>query len=207
MNKIFRSLSTACAILLLTAACSSKKVPVVNQDFIEPGGIVQKGTTRLQLIGKPLKVGMILPDTVLVDAFTMGEFSFSQVKGNVAVISIVPSIDTRVCELQTHYLAEEGDRLPESVLRVTVSRDTPFAQKRFAEASKLTDIKYLSDYREGAFGMATGLLIDKNRLLARGVLVLDKTGKVQYMQIVSQLGELPDMEKAFDFAGKLAEQD
>ncbi|MDD3620073.1 MAG: redoxin family protein [Desulfobulbaceae bacterium] len=116
----------------------------------------------------------------------------------------VRSLDTRVCEEQTHYLGEEGDRLPDTILRITVSRDTPFAQKRFAEEAKLTDILYLSDHREGSFGMATGLLIDETRLLARGVLVVDREGTVRYMQIVSQLGELPDMEKAFDIAIDLA---
>ncbi len=208
MNTIIHSFSIAIVIMLLNAGCSMNTAPVViNHDSIQPGGIVKRGEQQFQLIGEPLQVGMKMPSVSLVDASTMQEFSFDQLQGKVAVISIVPSIDTRVCELQTHYLGEEGDKLPDNIFRVTVSRDTPFAQKRFAQAAHLTDIQYLSDHREGSFGMATGLLIDKNRLLARGVLVLDKTGTVQYMQIVSQLGELPDMEKAFAFATALAGQE
>jgi len=207
MNKTLYGVSAVFLMLLLVAACANKKTGiVVNQDFIQPGSIVHRGEQQFQLIGTPLTVGMVLPDTVLVDGFTMNEFTFSRVRGKVAVVSIVPSLDTKVCEEQTHYLGEEGDRLPDSIARITVSRDTPFAQKRFAEEAKLTDIQYLSDHREGLFGMATGLLIDQTRLLARGVLVVDTTGTVRYMQIVSQLGELPDMEKAFDFAIGLARQ-
>jgi thiol peroxidase len=193
--------------LLLFTACADKKARiVVNNDSIQPGSVVHKGSQQFQLIGTPLKVGMTLPETILMDGFTMKEFSFSKIRNKIAVVSIVPSIDTKVCEAQTHYLGEEGDRLPATIVRITVSRDTPFAQKRFAEAARLTDIQYVSDHRDASFGMATGLLIDKTRLLARGVLVIDKSGMVQYMQIVSQLGELPDMEKAFDFAIRLSQQ-
>lgn len=194
-------------ILLLITACSAKAPRiVVNKDYIQPGSIVKRGTQEFQLIGNPLQEGMVLPETGLIDASTMEEFTFSQIRGKVAVVSIVPSIDTRVCEAQSHYLGEAGDRLPAGVLRMTISRDTPFAQKRFAREGKLNDIQFLSDYREAAFGMATGLLVDDSRLLARGVLVINTSGRVQYMQIVSQLGELPDMEKAFDAAMELAEQ-
>lgn len=207
MTKTVRLLTVAACILLSVMACTAKiQSLTVNRDSIAPGGMVHKGAQQLQLLGDPLQVGRELPDTVLVDAFTMEEFSFSQIKGKTALVSIVPSIDTKVCEAQTHYLGEEGDRLPDSILRITVSRDTPFAQKRFAEAAKLTDIRYLSDYREGAFGMATGLLVEQIKLLARGVMVVDRSGTVQYMQIVPQLGELPDMEKAFDAALRVSEQ-
>jgi thioredoxin-dependent peroxiredoxin len=207
MKKIFCLVFLAVIIPACIISCAIGTTPLaVNTDYVQPGTIVKRGEQELHLMGTPLREGMTLPDTVLVDAFTMEEFTFSRIRGRVAVVSIVPSIDTRVCEEQTHYLGEEGDRLGNNILRITVSRDTPFAQKRFAEEAKLTDIRYLSDYREGSFGMATGLLIDETRLLARGVLVVDKEGTVRYMQIVSQLGELPDMERAFDIAIDLAGQ-
>lgn len=205
MKKFFCLVFGAVIVPVFIISCAIGTAPLtVNTDYVQPGTMVKRGEQELHLIGSPLREGMKLPDTVLVDAFAMEEFTFSRIRGSVAVVSIVPSIDTRVCEEQTHYLGEEGDRLPDNILRITVSRDTPFAQKRFAEEAKLTDIRYLSDHREGAFGMATGLLIDETRLLARGVLVIDADGTVRYMQIVSQLGELPDMEKAFDTAIDLA---
>ena len=75
---------------------------------------------------------------------------------NVLFLSIVPSVDTKVCEAQTHYLGEEGDVLPSTVKRIVISRDTPFAQARFSKEAKLEDVQYLSDYKEGTFGRSTG---------------------------------------------------
>jgi thiol peroxidase len=128
---------------------------------------------------------------------TMKEVDLSQERGRVLFLSIVPSIDTRVCEAQTHYLGEEGDKLPPGVQRITISRDTPFAQKRFTREAKLTDIQYLSDYKEGDFGRSTGLLMDGFKLLARSVILVDKHGVVRYIQVVPEMTHLPDMEGAF----------
>ena len=111
---------------------------------------------------------------------------------------------TKVCEEQTHYLGEEGDNLPATIKRITISRDTPFAQRRFAEEADLDDIQYLSDYKAGEFGKSVGLLIDGPMLLARSVILVDKQGVVQYIQVVPEVTHLPDMEKAFGVATELA---
>lgn len=201
-KNIIYTLATLVA-LLFSQGCAQKSSLVVNTDSVQPGGIIQKGDTKLQLIGTPVEVGKPFPDVTLTDSFTMKPFSIKDLHGKVVVLSIVPSIDTKVCEEQTHYLGEEGDRLGDDIVRVTISRDTPFAQKRFAEAAKLTDIKYLSDHRDASFGMATGLLIDRNRLLARSVLIVDKEGILRYFQVLPQITQLPDMERAFDVATAL----
>ncbi|MEW6428888.1 MAG: redoxin family protein [Thermodesulfobacteriota bacterium] len=185
------------AVLLLTQACAKGPAMTVNRDTVAPGGSVTRGGKELALLGTPLAVGSPLPAVDLVDAMSKEDVDLSTVRGQVLLVSLVPSLDTRVCEEQTHYLGEEGDRLPPTVRRITISRDTPFAQERFAREAKLTDLTYLSDYKEGAFGMATGLLVDNLRLLARGILLVDKKGVVRYLQIVPALGELPDMETAF----------
>jgi thiol peroxidase len=119
------------------------------------------------------------------------------------LISLVPSIDTKVCEAQTHYLGVEGARLPEGIERITISRDTPFAQKRFADEAKLNNITFLSDYRDGSFGRATGLLLDDLMLLSRSVIVVDGNGVVRYIQVVPELSHLPDLEAAFSKAESL----
>jgi thiol peroxidase len=128
---------------------------------------------------------------------TMKEVDLNDYRGSVLFLSIVPSIDTKVCEAQTHFLGEEGDVLPATIKRIAISRDTPFAQARFAKEADLEDIHYLSDYKEGAFGRSTGLLIDGPRLLARSVLIVDKQGIVRYIQVVPDITHLPDMDKAF----------
>jgi thiol peroxidase len=160
---------------------------------------------HFKLLGSPLSVGKPLPPVPLVEAMTMKEVDLSKEKGSVLFLSIVPSIDTRVCEAQTHYLGEEGDKLPQGIQRITISRDTPFAQKRFAREAKLMDIRYLSDYKEGAFGRATGLLMDGLKLLARSVIVVDKKGIIQSIQVVPEMTHMPDMERAFHKAVQLLE--
>jgi thiol peroxidase len=96
--------------------------------------------------------------------------------------------------------------LPDLVQRITISRDTIFAQKRFAKEAKLTDIRYLSDHREGAFGNSTGLLMDGLKLLARAVVLVDMRGKVRYIQVVPEITHMPDMEAAFQEAIQLARE-
>jgi thiol peroxidase len=114
-------------------------------------------------------------------------------------LGIVPSIDTKVCEEQTHYLEEKGDHLSPNVKRITISRDTTFAHQRFAEEAKLTNIIYLSDYQEARFGLATGLLAEDLRLLPRSIIITDQTGMVRYIQVVPKQSHLPDMENVLVF--------
>jgi thiol peroxidase len=109
-----------------------------------------------------------------------------------------------VCEEQTHYLGEQGDKLPPQVKRITISRDTPFAQKRFSEEARIMNIRFHSDYKEGEFGRATGLLIEESRLLARSVILVDREGVVRYVQVVPEISNLPDMDTAFEKALELA---
>ncbi|MGW8193346.1 MAG: thiol peroxidase [Desulforhopalus sp.] len=197
-------------VFVLTVAftgCTAKQPSLpVDTKSVSPGTAVQKKGETLALIGTGIEVGRHLPDTSLVDAATMKPVNLNDYRGSVLFLSIVPSIDTKVCEAQTHYLGEEGDKLPSAVKRITISRDTPFAQERFAEEAKLEDIEYLSDYKEGTFGRSVGLLMDGPRLLARSVIVVDKEGVVRYIQVVPEITHLPDMEKAFTEAENLAAQ-
>ena len=108
-----------------------------------------------------------------------------------------------VSEKQTHILSEENKGLNKIANLITISRDLPFAQKRFATKTKMQNITFLSDYRDAQFGKSTGLLIKENRLLARAIIILDSKGIVRYLEIVSELSKLPDMEKAMAFARSL----
>ncbi len=189
--------------LLLTACYNKQPDILVRYDSVTPGTEVARKGTQLSLIGTGIRVGETLPETALVETGTMKTINLNDYKGSVLFLSIVPSIDTKVCEAQTHYLGEEGDDLPPSIKRITVSRDTPFAQARFAEEANLEDITYLSDYKAGDFGRSTGLLIDGPQLLARSIVLVDKQGIVRYIQVVPDITNLPDMEKAFSKAREL----
>jgi len=151
------------------------------------------------LVGDTVKVGDALPVASLIGE-GLKPASDALFKGKVSVVSVVPSIDTAVCEKQTHILSEENGGLDASANLITISRDLPFAQRRFAREAKIGNLIFLSDYRDAGFGRAAGLLIDENRLLARAVMVLDREGVVRYLEVVPDLGQLPDMKKAFEFA-------
>ena len=191
-------------VLALGFGCAGFKAKIpMESKSVDPGTSVTRGEARFQLLGTPISTGKSLPSVNLVDAMAMKDVDLSKEKGAVLFLSIVPSLDTPVCEEQTHYLGEEGEKLPKEIRRITISRDTPFAQKRFAKEARLTHLQYLSDYKEGEFGRSTGLLIEKTMLLARSVVLVDKKGTVRYIQVVPEITRLPDMEKAFQKAMEL----
>jgi thiol peroxidase len=140
----------------------------------------------------------------LVEAMSMRNVDLSKERGSVLLLSIVPSLDTPVCEEQTHGLGERGNALPPNVKRIVISRDTPFAQKRFAKEAKLTNLQYLSDYKQGDFARSTGLLTEGLMLFARSVIIVDKKGIVQYIQVVPEMSHLPDLDRAFEKTKELA---
>ncbi len=192
--------------LVFGCATTQPKIPL-DLASVQPGTQVALRGNPVKLLGSPIAVGKPLPPVELVDAMTMKEVDLSKDRNSILFLSIVPSLDTPVCEEQTHYLGEKGNVMPKDVKRITISRDTPFAQKRFAKEAKLTDIQYLSDYKQGDFGRSTGLLTEGPMLLARSVVLVDKQGFVRYIQVVPEMSHLPDMEKAFEKAMKLAKGD
>ena len=191
------------ATALLTACATNQGSVIVDTESVFPGTQVSKKGENLPLTGTAIEIGQRMPETELVDMKTMKAIDLDDYRGSVLFLSIVPSIDTAVCEAQTQYLGEEGDVLPATINRITISRDTPFAQARFAKEAKLEDVHYLSDYKEGAFGRSTGLLIDGPRLLARSVVLVDKQSIVRYIQVVPDITHLPDMDNAFNKAIEL----
>lgn len=193
---------TAFSLLLMLAGCTSfftTAIPVDRTSVLPGGTVISRGAPQ-RLIGTPLAVGQALPSSYLLSDASLTTTDLNVFKGKVVLISIVPSIDTTVCEAQTHYLGEQGRRLPNDIVRLTISRDTPFAQKRFAHEARLDDITFLSDYRDASFGRSTGLLLEESLLLARAVAVVDRKGIVRYLQVVPDMGHLPDMEAAFRVA-------
>jgi len=191
--------------LFFLSACAAGSADIaVEKGSVAPGSTVAREGMGIKLLGKPVAIGGTLPSVYLVDAMTMQRVDLSKdMRGFILFVSIVPSLDTAVCEAQTHYLNDHGDKLPGEAKMITISRDTPFAQKRFAKEAKIKDIQFLSDYKEGAFGRATGLLMDSIMLLARSVIIVDKDGKVRYIQVVPEITHLPDMERAIEEVQKL----
>ena len=156
----------------------------------------------LTLMGEKMQVGQALP-TVLLPDLGLKMIGLQSFKGKVTILSIVPSLDTPTCDKQTHMLSEENKGLDQTANLVTISRDLPFAQKRFAKEANIHNIQFLSDYRSAKFGKSTGLLIEESRLLTRAIIVLDRDGVIRYLEVVPELAQLPKMEKALEFAQSL----
>jgi len=157
---------------------------------------------ELPLSGAPIEVG----DTLRSAQVTKEDLSLSTLNGlnnPIRIINIVPSLDTKVCEQQTHYLSEKNQGLDQQVQLITISVDTPFAQKRFAQEANIDNVLFLSDYRGGEFGKTHGLLLEGPHVLARAVMVVDQHNILRYMQVTPDLGKLPDMEAAFHEARRL----
>jgi thiol peroxidase len=182
-----------------------KNMTVADGSVIAGEGqkVLYKGSP-LVLSGTGIKVGDTLREVQLTqtDLSPMG-ITDTKGKGKVRIISVVPSLDTPVCEQQTHYLSEKNKGLDKMVELVTVSIDTPFAQKRFAQEAHIANVTFLSDYREAEFGKTYGLLLNGPHILARTVMVVDAHNTVRYLQITPELTQLPDLDEAFAVAKSL----
>ena len=151
----------------------------------------------MTLLGNELKVGDQAPNFTL-HYFEGGlkTLTNQDLAGKPTIISIVPSLDTGVCQIQTKRFNQELGGLGEQVNVVTVSRDLPFAQNRFCGAEDIRNMKVGSDYQAGEFGNAWGVMIDELKLLARAVYVLDSNGKVVYGEIVPEVTSEPNYDAA-----------
>jgi thioredoxin-dependent peroxiredoxin len=121
----------------------------VTNKSVNPGADITWVGKQTRLIGTGhLQVGSVLP-TVQLTNLKMEQTPLGR-PGQVVVIDTIPSIDTPVCDRQTHILGS-ATSLDPSVQRMTISLDLPYAQRRFAEEAKIANIDFLSDYRAGEF--------------------------------------------------------
>lgn len=149
----------------------------------------------LTLMGPELKIGDTAPNFQLL-ANDLSVVTLQQFKGKTKLLSVVPSLDTPVCDLQTKRFNQEASKLPSEVAVLAVSMDLPFAQARWCGTAGADKIKSLSDHREGAFGKAYGVLIKELRLLSRSIFVIGSDDKIKYVEYVKEITEHPNYEKA-----------
>jgi thiol peroxidase len=148
-------------------------------------------------------VGQSAPDFSLTGT-DMKPVSLGDSSGKVRVVSVVPSVDTGVCSLQTARFNHEMDSLPENVVGITVSVDTPFAQKRWCAAEGAEKMQMLSDFKDHSFGKDYGLYIEGAGINARAVLIIDADGKVAYTQLVPEISQEPNYDEVLQKARELA---
>ncbi len=168
-----------------------------------PASVTLKGNP-VALNGDLPQVGDTAPDFTLT-ANDLSKVSLHDLKGKVVIISAVPSIDTPVCSIETARFNRELDSLPENVAGLTVSVDTPFAQKRWCGAEGVEKMKLLSDYRGAQFSKAYGIYIEEPLgASARCVFIVDQDGKIAYSQLVPEIAEEPNYQEVLDKARQLA---
>jgi thiol peroxidase len=157
---------------------------------VERTDVIRRSDTPLTIVGPTLDVGAPIPDVTLVDG-KLEPVKLAALQGKVVVLSVVPSIDTRVCETQTHKISDAIPQMPPGVEVFTISRDLPFAQTRFAEEAQ-SKTKFASDFQGRELGRAFGLDVKETGLLARSVWVIGPDGKIAYREIVANQGSEPD---------------
>jgi thioredoxin-dependent peroxiredoxin len=157
------------------------------------GATTLKGNP-LTLIGPELQPGDKAPNFTLVDN-NLKAVTLADTGNNVRIISVVPSLDTPVCDAQTKRFNEEAAKLS-NVDILTVSMDLPFAQKRWCGAFGVDKVKMLSDHRDGSFGANYGTLIKELRIESRAIFVLDRNNTVRYVEYVKEVADHPNYEAA-----------
>lgn len=155
------------------------------------------GGKKLNLYGEVVKVSDKAPDFKAVNN-DLSSFDSKENQGKVVVYSVVPSIDTGVCSLQARTFNEEAEKLGDDVIVITVSCDLPFAQKRFCAQEGIKNSISISDYKDHDFGKKYGFLIEDLALLSRGVIIVDKNGKIAYTEYVKEVSNEVNFEAALD---------
>lgn len=158
---------------------------------------VKAGEQQIVLLGKKAEVGKKAPAFKVVDA-SFKQTELKDFKGKTVLISVVPSVDTGICSLQTKRFNTEVAKLPEDVVLLTISTDLPFAQKRYCQQEQIDKLVVLSDAVWRDFGSNYGLLIKDMGLLTRTVLIIDNEGKLVYQQMVDELAKEPDYDAALN---------
>jgi thioredoxin-dependent peroxiredoxin len=162
-------------------------------------GVITFKGNPMTLAGNDLAVGAAAPDFALHYADAgIKTLTLADLKGKPSIISVVPSLDTPTCAVQTKRFNQELASMGDKVNCITVSRDLPFAQARFCGAEGVKTMRTASDYQTHAFGTDYGLTIEELKLLTRAVFVLDANGKVVYKQIVPEVTQEPDYAAALN---------
>ena len=169
------------------------------QEQKENQGVVTFAGNPVTLLGELIKVGDTAPEFTATGE-GLKPVRLSDFKGKTVILSVFPSVDTKVCAAQTRRFNKEASELSENVVVLTLPKDLPFALGRFCAAEGIDRIHTLSDYQHSEFGLKYGFLMKENMLLARGVVVVNPEGKVTYVEYVKEVTHEPDYAKALEAA-------
>jgi thiol peroxidase len=169
---------------------------------MERKSIVTVKGKPVTLIGSEIKFGDKAPDFTVVDG-DLKEVRLKDFAGKIKVISVSASLDTPVCDMQARRFNQEAATLPVDVVILNITMDLPFAISRFCTTAGIDKVHAYSDHRDASFGNAYGVLIKELRLLARSIFIIDKNEVIRYIEIVPELTNHPDYDKALGALKKL----
>ncbi len=159
--------------------------------------MVKAGEKYITLLGEQVHVGEQAPEFKVVDKnFT--PVTLKDFQGQTVLISVVPSLDTGVCSIQTKRFNEEAAKLPKNITVLTISNDLPFAQKRYCDAETVNNLKVLSDSAWRYYDAKYGLLIKDMGLLTRAIFVIDNQGEIVYKELVANISQHPNYDQALN---------
>ncbi len=171
---------------------------MANERF---GAVTFKGKPQT-VRGSVIQVGDLFPAVKLV-APDLSEVDLRDYEGMVRLISVVPSLDTGICDAQTKRFNSEAVALGNAARVLTISADVPFAQRRWVKDADVQNITVLSDYRDMAFGDATGTHVKELRLDQRSIFVVGKNNVVTYVEYVPEIAQHPDYDAAVEAVHRL----
>ena len=158
---------------------------------------ITMGKVPVTIVGKELKVGDKIKEVPLVVNSKLDEKNIFEDK-NIKVIYTAPSLDTKVCSLQTKQLNEAAKKYP-NVKFYSITVDTPFAQERFCTANEINGLKAVSDFKYHQFGLQNGFFVKEKGLLTRALTILDENNNVKYIEYVPEEGKEANIDKALKF--------
>jgi len=190
-------------ILFLLGSTSTYAQFFDDSKIPQTDNLVMAGKKAITLLGTQVNIGEKAPDfTVVNENFT--PVQLSDFNNHIILISVVPSLDTGVCSLQTKRFNEEVTNFSKDVVMLTISNDLPFAQKRFCKVENIDKLKVLSDSVWRDFGSKYGLLIKDMGLLTRAIFIIDKQGNITYKELVANISNHPNYDKALAALGELS---
>ncbi len=174
---------------------------MLREQVERTGELTFKGSP-LTVVGERLKPGDRFP-AVRLTATDWSEVDLGAMRGTVRLISVVPSLDTGICDAQTKRFNQEAEQFGDRVKVITVSADLPWAQRRWVNDAEVKNIIVLSDHKDMAFGDAAGTHVKEMRIEQRAIFVVDKDDTVTYAEYVPEIAQHPDYDAAIEAVKKL----
>lgn len=189
--------------LFFTTFTLSFNVQALNTSLTQTQNLVKANNKYVTLLGTQVEINQPAPNFKVVDKNFI-PVQLSDFKDFTVLLSVVPSLDTGVCSIQTKRFNDEAAKLPSNIVVLTISNDLPFAQKRFCNVEGVDQIKVLSDSVWRDFGENYGLIIKDMGLLTRAIFIIDSQGVVKYKELVANISQHPDYESALNAVKNIA---